>query len=296
MIKMIGFDLDGTLLNSKGEVSKDAIEAIRKARKYNVKIVINTGRSIGRVEAISRSIDGYKFDDYIVTLNGAKIFRFNDDTLKEVVSKPFSEDQIKEIFKKATDLKLNVFAYGVSGQKSFVNKKSSIIAIAMSKYNKLPMSKYDGTTLPTELFSKMIIRGNAANIATFKKFLTKKEYISTSASYPKNNPKILEVTAPGVDKLHALKMIAKDFGIKQSEIAYFGDGENDITSLKWVGHSFAMADAPDQIKEVSKFRVTAGEGLTNQILKFVEEHVDESHASNTILSDEAAPESQEETK
>ncbi|QHX35665.1 HAD superfamily hydrolase [Spiroplasma sp. TIUS-1] len=293
MIKMIGFDLDGTLLNSKGGVNKNTIEAIRAARKYNVKIIINTGRSIGRVEEISRSIDGYKFDDYIVTLNGAKIFKFSDDNLTEVVSKPFSEDQIKEIFKKAKDLKLKIFAYGVSGKKSFTNKKGSIIAIGMSKYNKLPLSKYDGTTLPTELFSKMIIRGSSKNITTFKKFLTKKEYIFTSASYPKTNPKILEVTAPGIDKLYALKMIAKEFGIKQSEIAYFGDGENDISSLKWVGSSFAMAEAPDQIKEVSKFRVEQGEGITEAILKFVEEHVDESHASNTILSDEAAPESKD---
>ncbi|WP_338983696.1 HAD family hydrolase [Spiroplasma endosymbiont of Othius punctulatus] len=288
MIKMIGFDLDGTLLNSKGEVSRDAIEAIRLARKYNVKIVINTGRSVSRVEEIARSIDGFKYDDFIVTLNGAKVFKFRNDILTEEKSKPFTEEQIKEIFKKVNELKLTVFAYGVNGKKSFSNKKASLVTIVMSKYNKLPVEKYDGSTLPTELFSKMIIKGSTANMVIFKKFLNKKEYVSSSASYPKTNPKILEVTAPGVDKAHALRIIAKEYEISPKEVAYFGDGENDISALKWAGHSYAMSNAPDQIKEVAKFRASSDDGIASEILKFVEEHVDESHSSNTILSDEAA--------
>ena len=43
--KMFAFDLDGTLLNSEMELSKENIEALKEARKKGHVLVMATGRN-----------------------------------------------------------------------------------------------------------------------------------------------------------------------------------------------------------------------------------------------------------
>ncbi len=42
--RVVAFDLDGTLLNSKGEILPSSIEAINSARERGAKVVLVTGR------------------------------------------------------------------------------------------------------------------------------------------------------------------------------------------------------------------------------------------------------------
>ena len=42
MIKLIGMDLDGTLLNDSKEVTKKTKDTLRAAREKNIKIVVLT--------------------------------------------------------------------------------------------------------------------------------------------------------------------------------------------------------------------------------------------------------------
>ena len=45
-IKLVAIDIDGTLLNSKKEITPDVFQAIQDAKAAGVKIVITTGRPI----------------------------------------------------------------------------------------------------------------------------------------------------------------------------------------------------------------------------------------------------------
>lgn len=47
-IKLVAIDIDGTLLNSKKEITPSVFEAIQDAKAAGVKIVITTGRPIRR--------------------------------------------------------------------------------------------------------------------------------------------------------------------------------------------------------------------------------------------------------
>ena len=48
-IKLVAIDIDGTLLNSKKEITPSVFEAIQDAKAAGVKIVITTGRPIAGV-------------------------------------------------------------------------------------------------------------------------------------------------------------------------------------------------------------------------------------------------------
>ncbi|EWH20084.1 HAD family hydrolase, partial [Bacillus haynesii] len=69
-MKMIAVDLDGTLLNSESKISKENIDAIKKAREHGIEVVVATGRASFDVQAIFEPT-GIK--TWIISANGAVI-------------------------------------------------------------------------------------------------------------------------------------------------------------------------------------------------------------------------------
>jgi Cof subfamily protein (haloacid dehalogenase superfamily) len=55
------------------------------------------------------------------------------------------------------------------------------------------------------------------------------------------DPEYLEHMAPGVDKVNALRVVARRTGIEQQQVLAFGDGGNDVAMLRWAGCGVAMA-------------------------------------------------------
>lgn len=58
----------------------------------------------------------------------------------------------------------------------------------------------------------------------------------------------LEITSSDATKADMLKQVAAYYGITEPEIAVFGDSENDKTMLKEFRNSFAVENAPDDVR------------------------------------------------
>ncbi|WP_339022946.1 HAD family hydrolase [Spiroplasma endosymbiont of Crioceris asparagi] len=292
MIKLLFLDLDGTLLNKSGEVTKETLEAIRKGRRYGIKVCIATGRSISRTKPLAKFIDGFKFDDYVICLNGSKIYKFTNDILNQVESHPIIEEDAQMIFKKANDLGLTVLGYGEKDTKYYTNKRFSLLSMFVKRTSGLQPIKYKGEKLLDESISKFLIKGNNEKLNKMKKFLTKKEFEWCGSSYASD--KSIEVSKKNINKLTGVKFVAKELGIEAKDIAYFGDGANDIKALKWVGHSYAMGNAIDEVKEVAKFRALSNNenGIIEPLEKYAAQLESTTVSSNTVLSDFAEPQNE----
>ena len=70
MIKLIALDLDGTLLDPSGTITRGAREAIARARAKGVRVVLNTGRPIPEAIFFAREAG---CDDLISCLGGAAL-------------------------------------------------------------------------------------------------------------------------------------------------------------------------------------------------------------------------------
>ncbi len=62
----------------------------------------------------------------------------------------------------------------------------------------------------------------------------------------------IDLIVPGCHKASGLKRLVKRWGISPEQCAAFGDGGNDIEMLKYCGHSYAMANAPENVKQAAK--------------------------------------------
>ncbi len=63
----------------------------------------------------------------------------------------------------------------------------------------------------------------------------------------------VDLIVPGNHKGHGLDLLGKRWGIDRSEILVFGDGGNDLEMLQQSGFSFAMANAPQKVKDAARY-------------------------------------------
>ena len=81
----------------------------------------------------------------------------------------------------------------------------------------------------------------------------------------------MEITAPGVDKGEALKVLCEKLGIDASEVMAFGDADNDLGMLSWAGWSFAMGNGTDKTKAAAKY--VTGRNSDSGVAQSVEQYV-----------------------
>jgi len=72
-IKLVAIDIDGTLLNSKKEITPSVFEAIQDAKAAGVKIVITTGRPIAGVSKLLKELHLMDPGNYVITFNGGLV-------------------------------------------------------------------------------------------------------------------------------------------------------------------------------------------------------------------------------
>lgn len=105
MYKLMAIDLDGTLLNSYGEVSKDTKEALLKAKKQGTEVILASGRPISSTESLALELG---VDNYLISGNGAAVY---DIKKQEVIYDRFlSKEQVLKIAKLCEE---NSFFYNV---------------------------------------------------------------------------------------------------------------------------------------------------------------------------------------
>ena len=71
MYKLIAIDLDGTLLNSYGEITNKNKEAIKYALDKGVEVVLASGRDPKTMEKISNELN---IENFLIAGNGASVY------------------------------------------------------------------------------------------------------------------------------------------------------------------------------------------------------------------------------
>ena len=73
------------------------------------------------------------------------------------------------------------------------------------------------------------------------------------------------------DKLAVLQEMAKDRGLRPSEVAFAGDDLNDVACLRWAGWGVAVANAVPEAKEAADMvtRASGGAGAVREAAEFL---------------------------
>lgn len=265
-MKMIAVDLDGTLLNSESKISKENIDAIKKAREHGIEVVVATGRASFDVRAIFEPT-GIK--TWIISANGAVI---HDPEGRLYHSVPLDRKRAEGILQWLEEK--NYYYEVFSDEAIFTpqngrelldieldrlksaNPGADLSRLELAAEQQLSQNGYAYISSYTDLF----LAGKDVNVYNILAFSFHKEKLETGWQRFKDAQDITLVTSAEhnfeiehlqASKGLALEKLSRKLGISLQETAAVGDSLNDFSMLKIAGKSFAMGNAREDIKEMA---------------------------------------------
>lgn len=241
-IKALAFDMDGTLLNKKHEISKENLKAIKKAKEQGMEIILASGRAPMRMEKFAKQL-GVR---YIVCFNGSIV----KDLQKHEILKQdrLTGNQARAVYDFAKDQHAGTIIY-VDG-KPHTRKKgifSKIIGESQGmKINSIPRERI--------IHADKVVLGSLRKKKVFR-MLDSAKFLFKELEVFMPNSRSVEFCPKGVNKAAGLDIIAKKLQLKPSEFMCFGDGGNDVEMFKWSGHGIAMGNAMPELVGYAKKQV-----------------------------------------
>ncbi|MDY7432425.1 Cof-type HAD-IIB family hydrolase [Bacillus sp. V26] len=265
-MKLIAIDLDGTLLNSKHQVSSENENALRQAQRDGIEVVVSTGRAYFDVVSIFEPL-GIK--TWVISANGAVIHDpngrlYHSETIDkkrayDILSWLESENYYYEVF---TDSAIYTPQNGrqlldveLDRVKS-ANPEADLSVLMQAAEVQYSQSGFAYIDTFQELFEedKQIDFYNILGFSFFKEKLEAgwKRYQEdkdlTLVSSADHN---FELSSKKASKGQALERLAKRLNIPMNETVAVGDSLNDRSMLEAAGKGVAMGNAREDIKAIA---------------------------------------------
>ena len=271
-IKLIAFDLDDTLFNSKKEITDANISALEQAAAKNIEIVPATGRFWGIVHEKLRNLS---FIRYAITLNGAEIFDVQQNKSIAKFEIPFRRAALMaRVFDEIPGIAYDCIINSQGYIKRDFYESAKDFTIGEWQYIMIKTSRKTVDDLSEFLLSqKMDVQKML--ILTLDNKLRLELLRSLPAVFPHNLfttsvPNNIEINDPSATKGSALKFLASHLKIDIKSTMAFGDGLNDISMIKSAGIGVAMKNACPEALEAADYITSScdEDGVAKGIQKF----------------------------
>lgn len=276
-IRLIGFDLDGTLLDPDKSVSLYTIGIFRRCAKEQILLVPVTGRPF---HGIPESVRSIPYLTHLISSNGAvttdlktgQVLRRKAMPLclvQKILRRVSSYRIIKEVFvggygyhdaetdllwKKrnlipAQQIYLKESRRKVADLPEFLERAAAFFAASEPES---AAGKPDGYPVTEEELAEDIYL-SADSETDQKDILAGMQDLKKECRIVESFTTDLEFGAPHADKGEAFLDLAAHYGIDRTETAAFGDGGNDFGLLEAAGTAVAMGNAIPEIKQMADF-------------------------------------------
>jgi len=242
--KILCSDLDGTLLSSKSDVSKFAIEQIGKI-KDDTKIILVSARMPSGMHYIQENLG--ITNQPIICYNGALVLAGN----KTLTSVCIPINILTDIHKLCKGFEADL---GLYYKNEWYVPKTSLRVEKETKYTKsTPTFQDTDNTLDNWEqrkvgAHKIMLMCTKASADTLMPIL--KDKLGEALNLYRSNDTLIEIAPKTVSKLSAIKLLLKENDALKDIIA-FGDNYNDIEMLENVGCGVAVFNARDEVKAIS---------------------------------------------
>ncbi len=250
-IRLIAFDLDGTALNSKKQVSPRTRDALRRAALEGLLLVTATGRQMYDIPP--GVVPGIPGISYAITANGTLTYRLPEG--EAVLSHGFSVPDARQIISECRGFKAMLHVgYGKAGifddrgaawedsrLRGEIKARSCARDLVFADTLTELAAWEDPPCKLTLLFFDLAEKERAV-----LHFL-RQPGLTLASSEPTN----LELTPPNTNKGSAIAFLMEREGLDLRQVMAIGDSHNDMDMLSAAGLSVAMGNAVPALKEMA---------------------------------------------
>ena len=272
MFKLIAVDLDGTLLNSKKQISDVSKIALQAAVEKGVGIIICSGRIFAGAKVFA--YEAGLLQGPLIACNGALIKNLRSEEL--LYSKLLHKEDCLRVIDICHREELYFHAYV---EDALYTEKLEFSALSYwTKNKKLPKNQQIDIRLIADLaemfYEGMISASKFVVISKdMEKLLRARQYVEQiqGVKVMSSDYDNFEVVHNEVDKGSALMLISERLNIRKDEIIAIGDNENDLSMLEYAGLGVAMGNARHFIKEIADYITVSNDenGVAEVIHKFI---------------------------
>lgn len=288
MYKLIALDLDGTLLNSYGEISEENKQALKKAKEKGTEIVIASGRMKGAINSIAEEIGA---TNYIISGNGTILY--NNKENKILYESFLKKDKVLQIIKIceensiyyniyteneviAKNLNYNVLFYNYENSRKVEDKQTKINIIEnIYKYIEETNVNIVKITICDEnqaIFNRIIHKLSQINeIDILEVEHMSRKTIRNGTQEQKIEYFYTEITNKNINKWEALKKLIKYLGIQEKEVIAIGDNVNDKEMVEKAGLGIAMGKSWLEYKKIGDIFI--GDNNSNSIAEAINRYI-----------------------
>jgi hypothetical protein len=273
LIKLIGIDVDGTLLDSHGELPAENLAALNEAAARGIQLAIVTGRSfffaLPAVEALPEPL-------VLIVHNGAIArTRAGETIIRRLMSRELALDVLGATMA-WRDCAVVLFDRPLNGQmvydrmdwsdpnrSRFRERNAAIIEEVATLEEAL-------TEDPIQIAFNGGVTAMRRVIDVVRRHPEAKRLAVSLTEYVRRDFSLVDVCSEGTTKGTTLAALAAHLGIDQSEVLAVGDNYNDREMLEWAGTGVIMGNAPGGLKS-GGFEVTGTNdeaGLAAAIRRF----------------------------
>lgn len=247
--KLIGTDLDGTIVAHYGFISERTKIAFTAAHEAGIHIYFVTGRPIRWMVEIK---ENFNFGIGICG-NGAMLYDFINQKVLEQWLFPV-ENQLETIKRLRKVIPPATFALEVD--EKFHREKQYEPRWEIGEDN-IGVEKIEEIISKPAL--KMLARCANGEYSSDEmlEIATKELQGIASPTHSNISDSLLEISADGVSKGATLSKIAARHGLTAQDCVTFGDNPNDFSMLSWASRSWAMADGHPDLMKYAKFQTDA---------------------------------------
>ncbi|HEM4128527.1 TPA: HAD family hydrolase [Streptococcus suis] len=272
-VRLVATDMDGTFLDGQGNFDRERFAWILdKLEERAIPFVIASGNGIGRLLQLFK---GFEERLIFVADNGSHVYQAG----KTIIRRSIQQEEIRAVL-------------------DYFKGRWAEVCLMLSTEKDIYMQAgagmpFEGTGLPID----------PAQMAAFQ---SRVKYLDDLSAYPTFEPiyrlglwvpeaqvdKITEefnqafhgqlvavtsgygsvdILPQGIHKAWGLEQVLTNLAITPDQVMAFGDSDNDIELLAYVGVSYAMENATDKVKAVAKYM--APSHLEAGVLQVLEELV-----------------------
>ncbi|MFM0779874.1 Cof-type HAD-IIB family hydrolase [Streptococcus suis] len=273
IVRLIATDMDGTFLDGQGSFDRERFSRVLdQLDQKKIPFVIASGNGIGRLLQLCQG-----FEDRLIFVadNGAHVYQNGKTVIRRAIQQ-VEVEAILHFFKgRWADVCLmlsneeNIYMQAGAGM-PFAGTDLPIEPEQMNAFQNRVTYLDDLSAYPvSESIHKVGLWVPEARVDKITEAFNQAfhgQLVAVTSGYGS-----VDILPQGIHKAWGLEQVLTGLDIESEQVMAFGDSDNDIELLSYVGYSYAMENATDKVKAVAKYM--APSHLEAGVLQVLEEHV-----------------------
>jgi Cof subfamily protein (haloacid dehalogenase superfamily) len=257
-IRLIGIDVDGTMVGTGGIVHPDVWEAVKRASECGIHLALCSGRpAFGLALEYARRLEA---GGWHVFQNGASIVNLATTQSPPLGipslaarsrSVPIPVPWVKTLIEQARETRETLELYSdttfvAESTSDWAREHAELLGVAFKPQ-------------PFESLTQPIVRAQWLLSLTRATQFTAMAHpgleVAQSTSPLMPDTQFVGLTREGVTKGSAMRSLAEEYGVSLADVMYVGDSGNDLSALQIVGYPIAMGNADPAVIRAAKHTV-----------------------------------------